>query len=165
MLTNSGATHTKYAIEVPFVKVCVSRDPSSVLRAAELIKDSASLHRLVSPFFEGADREHMLLLCLDAKYQPVAAHVVSTGSLTLCIVHPREVFKAAVLSNAAAIVLAHNHPSGDPTPSPEDRELTGRLQECGDLMGIRLLDHLVVGDGTYVSFADQGWISHKADGR
>ena len=81
------------------------------------------------------------------------------GSLTAALVHPREVFKAAILSNAAALILVHNHPSGDPTPSAEDRAITERLRQVGELVGIRVLDHVVIGDeGQFVSLAEQeGW--------
>jgi DNA repair protein RadC len=84
-------------------------------------------------------------------------NIVSIGSLTLSVVHPREVFKPAILLNACAIIAVHNHPSGDPTPSAEDRTLTTRLRDAGDLLGIRLLDHLILGDDYNYSFADQIW--------
>lgn len=80
----------------------------------------------------------------------------SVGSLTASIVHPREVFKAAIIENAAAIILLHNHPSGDATPSQEDEALTARLRAAGDLLGIRVLDYVVIGSGCYVSFVDSG---------
>jgi DNA repair protein RadC len=83
---------------------------------------------------------------------------VSEGSLTLSIVHPREVFALAVRESAAGVIFLHNHPSGDPTPSAEDRRLTDRLVTAGEVLGIRVLDHMVIGDGRYVSFADEGWI-------
>jgi DNA repair proteins len=86
---------------------------------------------------------------------------VSEGSLTLSIVHPREVFTLAVRESAAAVIFLHNHPSGDPTPSREDRVLTARLVSAGEVLGIRVLDHLVVGDGRYISFADQGWLTSQ----
>ena len=86
------------------------------------------------------------------------------GSLTVSIVHPREVFTLAVKESAAAVIFLHNHPSGDPTPSQEDRALTARLVSAGEVLGIRVLDHLVVGDGRYVSFADQGWLTSDGVG-
>jgi DNA repair protein RadC len=82
--------------------------------------------------------------------------LVSEGSLTASIVHPREVFRRAIREAAAAVILVHNHPSGDPTPSPEDEALTARLRAAGDLLGIRVLDHVVIGSGCYVSFVDSG---------
>lgn len=104
------------------------------------------------------------VVLLDAKHAIMRDATVSEGSLTLSIVHPREVFTLAVKESAAAVIFLHNHPSGDPTPSQEDRVLTARLVSAGEVLGIRVLDHLVVGDGRYVSFADQGWLTnHGAD--
>ena len=94
---------------------------------------------------------------LDAKNVSIGVNIVSIGTLTLSLVHPREVFKPAILLNAWAIIAVHNHPSGDSSPSPENRTLTTRLREAGDLLGIRLLDHLILGDDRHYSFADQGW--------
>jgi DNA repair protein RadC len=99
------------------------------------------------------------VVLLDAKHAIVREATVSEGSLTLSIVHPREVFSLAVKESAAAVIFLHNHPSGDPTPSHEDRILTARLVSAGEVLGIRVLDHLVIGDGRYVSFADQGWLN------
>jgi DNA repair protein RadC len=84
---------------------------------------------------------------------------VSIGSLSSSLAHPREVFKPAILANAAAIILGHNHPSGEPTPSREDVELTKRLKEGAELLGIRLLDHIVIGDEKWFSFSEDGSLS------
>ena len=108
--------------------------------------------------FEKADREEFLAVFIDGKGRTIGYHVVSVGSLTASIVHPREVFKAAIIANAASLILVHNHPSGNPDPSPEDRSLTRRLKEAGELLGIRILDHVVIGDGRYRSFADSGFL-------
>lgn len=103
-------------------------------------------------------KEHFLALHLDGKNRIICLDRVSTGSLNQSIVHPREVFKGALLSSAAAVVLVHNHPSGDPTPSTEDREITRRLREVGELVGIKVLDHVIVGEDRYVSFSELGII-------
>lgn len=95
-------------------------------------------------------------LLLDARNQLLRRVRVSTGTLTGSLVHPREVFRPAVAEAAASLILIHNHPSGDPSPSPEDFEVTERIVEAGEIMGIRVLDHLVVGDGVYLSMADEG---------
>jgi len=100
-------------------------------------------------------KEYFFTLHLDGKNRIVCIDQVSVGSLNQSIVHPREVFKTALLSSAAAIILLHNHPSGDPAPSREDREITRRLKEAGDLLGIRVLDHIIIGS-TYLSFTEQG---------
>ena len=100
--------------------------------------------------------EVFAILCLSTKHRVIAYHEVSRGTLDATLVHPREVFKAAILANAAALVVAHVHPSGDPTPSPDDIELTRRLAAAGTLLGIEVLDHIIVGDERYVSFRELG---------
>ncbi len=101
-------------------------------------------------------REQFIVLLLDSKNRLLREVQISQGSLTASIVHPREVFSVVVRESAAALLLVHNHPSGDPTPSREDREITQRLKEAGDLMGVRVLDHIIIGAEGYLSFADQG---------
>ena len=106
-----------------------------------------------------SDREHFVCLHLDARNQPRNIEIVSTGSLSASIVHPREVFKAAILSNAAAVIFSHNHPSGNPSPSPDDINLTRRLVKAGELLGINVLDHLIVSpDGSFHSMKESGMI-------
>jgi DNA repair protein RadC len=106
--------------------------------------------------FRDRRREYFLALLLDGKNRVIREEQISEGSLNQSIVHPREVFSPAVRESAAAVILVHNHPSGDPTPSREDREITRRLKEAGDIMGIRVLDHIIIGDGGYLSFVEQG---------
>lgn len=124
---------------------------------AEPIRDSSAAAHLFRPCFDGLDREHFVVCGLDAKHRVIGINVVSVGSLSLSIVHPREIFKPLIVMNAAAWLCAHNHPSGDVTPSPEDRLLTKRLREAGELLGITLLDHLILGEDRHFSFADEGW--------
>jgi DNA repair protein RadC len=119
------------------------------------ISQSSDAAKLVQTYLAGADREYFVLLLLDGKHRVNALNVVAIGSLTAALVHAREVFKPAVLANAAAVILAHNHPSGDPEPSREDRELTERLVKAGRLLGITVLDHVIVGEERFYSFADQ----------
>jgi len=106
-------------------------------------------------FLQLETKEYFLTLHLDGKNRIICIEEVSVGSLNQSIVHPREVFKTALLSSAAAIILIHNHPSGDPQPSREDREITRRLKEAGELLGIRVLDHMIIGE-TYLSFVEMG---------
>lgn len=96
------------------------------------------------------------ILILNTKNKIVAVHEISRGTLNSSMVHPREVFKPAVLHNAAAIICFHNHPSGDPEPSKEDIESNNRLVEAGKIMGIEMLDHIIVGDGRYISLKERG---------
>lgn len=102
--------------------------------------------KFVNKYLEGADREHLVLITLDIKNNITSISTVSIGSLNSSIVHLREVFKVAILSNSASIIMAHNHPSGDSTPSKEDINITHRIKECGKILGIELLDHLIIGD-------------------
>ncbi|MDH4078383.1 MAG: JAB domain-containing protein [Nitrospira sp.] len=124
---------------------------------AEPIRDSLTAVELFRPCFEGLDREHFLVCGLDAKHRAIGINLVSVGTLTLSIVHPREVFKPLIVMNAAAWLASHNHPSGDSAPSQEDRLLTKRLREVGELLGITLLDHVILGEARHYSFADDGW--------
>lgn len=122
------------------------------------IGSSADLFRHYYPHLRDLRHEVFKIVLLDAKHTIIRDATVSEGSLTLSVVHPREVFHLAVRESAAAVIFLHNHPSGDPQPSSEDRALTARLVTAGEVLGIPVLDHLIVGDGRYVSFADQGWL-------
>ena len=101
-------------------------------------------------------KELFLILLLDGKNRITRKVQVSEGSLNQSIVHPREVFAPAVRESAAAVIFIHNHPSGDPAPSREDREITRRLKEAGEILGIKVLDHIIIGDGSYFSFVESG---------
>ena len=103
---------------------------------------------------EDDDRESFVAVLLDVKQKVIGINVVSTGTLDASLVHPREVFKAAVIASAAAVICVHNHPSGDATPSSEDHDITARLREAGRILGIPLLDHIVIGFQTHYSFND-----------
>lgn len=103
-----------------------------------------------------ARKEQFLALLLDGKNRITRKVMVSEGSLNQSIVHPREVFSQAVRESAAAVIFVHNHPSGDPAPSREDIEVTRRLREAGDILGIKVLDHVIIGDGCYYSFTESG---------
>lgn len=120
------------------------------------IKTSTEAESILRPCFDSLDREQFVVCGLDAKHHLIGINIVSIGSLSLSIVHPREVLKPLILMNAAAWLCAHNHPSGDVIPSREDLALTKRLREGAELLGITLLDHLILGK-SYYSFADQGW--------
>jgi DNA repair protein RadC len=100
--------------------------------------------------------EQFRVVLLDGKHRVLRECLISQGTLTSSPVHPREVFRPAIQNAAAAVVLVHNHPSGDPSPSSDDLEITRRLCEVGDLVGIHVLDHIVIGDGRYTSLADRG---------
>ncbi len=119
------------------------------------LRSSAEIHQM----FAGADclaNECFWVLHMDGKNRIHGMQQISQGSLTSSLVHPREVFRAAILMGDTAIVCIHNHPSGDPNPSQEDITITRRLAEVGKLVGIKILDHIIVGGSRYYSFADQG---------
>jgi DNA repair protein RadC len=103
-------------------------------------------------------KEVFVALLLDSKNRLIREVQISAGSLNASIVHPREVFAPALRESAAAILFIHNHPSGDPTPSREDIEITERLKQVGELLGVRVLDHIIIGKGEFVSFADRGML-------
>lgn len=122
------------------------RSPDEV---AQLARDVMGLHE--------AAEENFVIVCLNTKNKIAGIHTVSIGTLNSSLVHPREVFKAAILNNASGIILLHNHPSGDPEPSREDIETTQRLITAGTILGIKVLDHIVIGDyQRYISFREQG---------
>ncbi len=129
---------------------------SSMMYKERKITSPDDAYNLLKPMLVDSDREQFIVVCLDTKNQPTAINVCHVGSLNSSIVHPREVMKAAVLSNSASIIVAHNHPSQDPTPSREDVEVTKRLAEAGKVLGIELLDHLIVCDEKYVSLKEKG---------
>jgi len=104
------------------------------------------------------DREVFKVLMLDIKHRIIAIDTLSVGDLSGTLVHPRELFKDAMRRNSAAVILVHNHPSGDPEPSPDDLELTRRLVAGGRLLGIEVLDHIIIGDNRYVSLKERGYV-------
>ncbi|MCD1258206.1 DNA repair protein RadC [Paenibacillus athensensis] len=118
-------------------------------------KDAADL---VMEQLRYLQKEHFVCLFLNTKHRVVAQETLSMGSLNASIVHPREVFRAAIKRSSAAIICVHNHPSGDPMPSPEDIEMTQRLSEAGSIIGIEVLDHIIIGDQKFVSLKEHGYM-------
>ena len=112
---------------------------------------------LLRAFLGDDPRERFCAVYLDSRHRPIAVHDAHVGTCDSSPVHPREVFGPAVALAATALVVAHNHPSGDPTPSEQDRAVTERLRQAGELLGIGLLDHVVIGDRRYYSFADEAF--------
>jgi DNA repair protein RadC len=141
------------------------RSLATPLSTGTRISSSVELYRHFHPMLRDQKHEIFKVVLLDAKNSFVKETTVSKGSLTLSVVHPREVFAFAVRESAAGVIFLHNHPSGDPTPSLEDRQLTDRLVAAGHLLGIPVLDHIVIGDSRYVSFADEGWLSGDGTAR
>lgn len=126
-------------------------------RPGSPLRGSADVARLVRDTVRGHRRECFFALLLDVRHRVLSLQAVSVGSIDAAPVHPREVYSPAIRDGAGAVVVAHNHPSGDAAPSAEDRLITVRLREVGDLVGIPLLDHLVVGEQRYYSFAEEAF--------
>ncbi|MBU8870506.1 MAG: DNA repair protein RadC [Gemmatimonadales bacterium] len=133
------------------------RASTPVARTGIVVNRPEDLHELLYQEFRGLDRERFVALYLDTRHRLQEMETVSVGSLNASLVHPREVFKQAVIVSAAALIVAHNHPSGCARPSGDDLDLTCRLDRCGELLGISLLDHLVVGEQEIISIREYGW--------
>ena len=138
----------------------IAGDPSLVERLLvvaegppiETIRGPDDCYRLFAPLLEGLAVEHFAVAALDRRNRVIAVETLTTGCDAFCIVDPKQIFRWALLqgrSGATGILLAHNHPSGDPTPSAQDHEVTRRVRRAGEIVGIKLLDHIVIGGGTY----------------
>ena len=145
---------------VPAYKVMLVRDSGESIKAAgkkQDVKNPSEIADIFNSYLDGADREHFVIAMLDRKGSLLGLNTVSVGTLSSSVVHPREVFKPAIVIGAASIILCHNHPSGDTTPSKEDIDVTRRLIDGGKLLGIEVLDHVIIGDN-YYSFKEKGMI-------
>lgn len=148
---DKNKTHAK-RVDIVSLKLVKER---SVLYETRKISNPYDAYRLVKNFLADSDREKLVVVCLDTKSQPVSIEIVSIGTVNSAMVHPREVFKVAILTNASKIICFHNHPSGNTNFSKEDEDITKRLQKCSEILGIELVDHIVVGDDDkYFSFKE-----------
>ena len=155
----SGNEKKLKSYRLPIYTVTLVRDGcvKSVREACDTASKAAALFW---PLIGGKDREHFAVLMVDARSKPIGLSVVSIGTVSASLVHPRELFKPAILAGAAAIVVAHNHPSGEVTPSPEDKDATRRIVRAGELLGVPCLDHVILGveQGEKFSFKEAGII-------
>jgi DNA repair protein RadC len=126
------------------------------LHPRQAITCSSDVAHALGPRLRGAAREHFYALALDAKHRPVAEILISVGGLTACGVTPADVFRLVLREPAVAVIFVHNHPSGEPAPSPEDVSVTERLQRAGALLGVQVLDHVILGHRGHFSFLDAG---------
>lgn len=154
-ITNKPRTIKFKQIKAVYETVVVREEVNNYLKTGTRFTSPSQVYETFS-FMMKETKEMFITLHLDGKNRIIAMDLVSIGSLNQSIVHPREVFKTACLSNAAAIILIHQHPTGDSTPSSEDIAITRRLKEAGEIMGIKILDHIIVGDGEYLSFVERG---------
>ena len=142
---------------IPGFRISLTREPGVTLAERPSMEAPAQAVPILRQYIGDIDREVFVLAMLTVRHRVLGLHTVSVGCLTASLVHPREVFKPAILSGSAALVIAHNHPSGDPEPSAEDLALTRRLAAAGSLLGIEVLDHLVIGEaGRFVSLRERG---------
>jgi len=137
--------------KVPEYKVMLVRDNTRIETETKFINSPDDVNKIIQSYLNGVDREHFVIVLLNRKNGIIGINTVSVGDLSSSIVHPREVFKPAIVAGAASIILAHNHPSGDPTPSSQDLLVTKRIKASGDILGIEVLDHIIIGDGCYES--------------
>jgi DNA repair protein RadC len=147
--------------QIPRYTVSLVRDGSIKTEEYPRFSNSKDIFDKFRDTLSAFDREHFLIITLDSKNRLIGLHDISTGSLNSSVVHPREVLKSAILNNAAAIIAMHNHPSGDPVPSIEDKDCTNRLVKACAIMGIRFLDHIIFGETEYFSFSDSGMITNN----
>ncbi len=149
--TSDAARKTRWEATVEIVRRVLSAPPS----LPEPFRSAADVFDRYRFLLADYPVEAFLVLLLDVKNRPMQDIRVSTGILNGSLIHPREVFAPAVRERAASILLIHNHPSGDPAPSPEDREVTKRLRSAGGIVGIAVLDHVIIGDGSFYSFREE----------
>lgn len=151
-LTKAKATKLKAIFEL-------GKRYTTEYQARTVIKTPGDVSRLLTSEMQYLDREVFKAIYLNTKNMVLAISTIFVGTLDSCTVHPREVFKGALTRSAAGIIACHNHPSGDPTPSQDDLLLTNRLKEAGEIMGIKFIDHIIIGSsGNYVSFKERGHI-------
>ncbi len=158
MTTDSISKPKSFRLKVltpTYTTMTISEELPDYLRKTRRVTSSRDVYQMFQHLMSNP-REVFLCLHLNSKNTIVCVDPVSQGSLNASIVHPREVFSSALLSAAAGLIFIHQHPSGDPEPSREDIELTTRLQDGAKLLGIRVLDHIIIGEDRYISFADRG---------
>lgn len=138
-------------------RVALVREGSIATTWDRTVRQASDVAALMAPMANETDREGFWVILLDGRNKVIGINLIALGSLTSALIHPRETYKSAILANAAALILCHNHPSGDPSPSQEDVSLSRRLYEVGELLGIRVLDHIVIGEnGAFRSLAEEG---------
>jgi len=146
----------KLAMKIHAVKELAKRTYQKPNTEIKIVNGPEDAAHFAMPYFKGETVEHFAVMLLNTKNHIIGFRDVSVGSLSASIVHPREVFRIAVVDATAAIILVHNHPSGDPTPSKEDVGITEHLVKCGKTMDIPVLDHIVIGDGRFISMKEKG---------
>jgi DNA repair protein RadC len=161
-LTRVNGIGPAKAAQIKAALAIARRYASERLEPGTVVSGSQQLFDYMRQKLRGLKKETFYSLMLDTKHRVIRQEQVAVGSLNESVVHPREVFKSAIRESAARVVFVHNHPSGNPEPSPQDRRLTARLCQAGELVGIQVLDHIIVGDDGYFSFAEHGLLATPA---
>jgi DNA repair protein RadC len=143
-------------MDISVFRLSLIKDHTISYATVSLILSPLNVYELVKEYLQGTDREHFIVVFLDSRSEVIGMNTVSVGTLTESLVHAREVFKGAILANAASIICAHNHPSGDALASEADLAVTSKLKESGRILGIPIEDHVIVGEAGYFSFRQQG---------
>jgi DNA repair protein RadC len=152
----------KFENLLPRYRVTLVKEAEATFTSYPRFQNSRDLFESFREEFAALDREYFVTITVDSKNRTIGYHTISIGSLSTSVVHPRECLKAALLDSAAAVIFLHNHPSGDPAPSREDRDCTTRLTAAAKILGIRVLDHVVFGEREYFSFADAGILTDSS---
>lgn len=147
----------KRAAEILHACITISIRASQANNTPEYIRSPREVYELMFEL-QHKSTEHFYVICMNTKNRITRKELCSKGSLNATVVHPREVFNIAITNRASAIIVCHNHPSGDATPSREDIEMTKRLKEAGEVIGIDVLDHVIIGNGTFTSLKEQGFM-------
>ena len=122
------------------------------------LSDAEKAYGFIKPLAAGRDKEMFVTVALDSRLYPTAVDITAVGGVNACSVRPGDIFKPALLSNGVSVICFHNHPSGDPEPSKEDRTFTKVIKTAGDILGIKLTDHIIAGEDSFYSFAEEGEI-------
>jgi DNA repair protein RadC len=149
-------TRTSTLMNISVFRLSLIKDHTISYATASLILSPLQVYELVKEYLQSTDREHFIVVFLDARSAVIGIHTVSIGTLTESLVHAREVFKGAILANAASVIVVHNHPSGEALASEADYSVTSKLKEAGRILGIPIEDHVIVGADGYFSFRQQG---------
>ena len=142
-------------MNISVFRLSLIKDHTISYRTGSLILSPQQVYELVTEYLQDTDREQFVAIFLDSRSEVIGMNTVSVGTLTESLVHPREVFKGAILANAASVIVAHNHPSGDHFPSEADLTVTAKLKESGRILGIPLEDHVVIGRKAFTSFKQE----------
>ena len=143
-------------MDITVFRLSLIKDHTLAYANASCILTPQNVYELIKEYLQDTDREHFIAIFLDSRSAVIGMHTVSVGTLTESLVHPREVFKGAILANAASIIVAHNHPTGEHFPSEADLSVTAKLKESGRIVGIPLEDHVIIGREGFTSFREEG---------